>query len=117
MTESDLTRLATLYYVDGCTQEHLSREFGISRATVGRLLRRAQEEGIVEIRVRPHAVVSGDLERQLTERFRIRRALLAVDAATQIALANEVVAKKLSVRDTEKLATRASLGQKNARTG
>ena len=44
------------------------------------------------------------------------RALLAVDAATQIALANEVVAKKLSVRDAEKLATRASLGQKNSKT-
>lgn len=79
MTESDLTRLATLYYVDGCTQDQLSKEFGISRATVGRLLRRAQEEGIVEIRVRPHSLVSADLERQLTERFHIKRALIAVD--------------------------------------
>ena len=55
------------------------QEFGISRATVGRLLRRAQEEGIVEIRVRPHSLVSADLERQLTERFHIKRALIAVD--------------------------------------
>jgi len=79
LTESDLTRLATLYYVDGCTQDQLSKEFGISRATVGRLLRRAQEVGIVEIRVRPHSLVSADLERQLTERFHIKRALIAVD--------------------------------------
>lgn len=34
------------------------------------------------------------------------RALLAVDAATQITLANQVVAKRLSVRETEKLVTR-----------
>jgi ParB family chromosome partitioning protein len=40
------------------------------------------------------------------------RALLAVDAATQIALANQVVAKRLSVRETEKLVTRAMEEQK-----
>ena len=34
------------------------------------------------------------------------RALLAVDAASQITLANQVVAKRLSVRETEKLVTR-----------
>jgi len=34
------------------------------------------------------------------------RALLAVDAATQITLANVVVAKRLSVRETEKLVNR-----------
>ena len=34
------------------------------------------------------------------------RALLATDAATQIVLANQVVAKRLSVRETEKLVTR-----------
>jgi ParB family chromosome partitioning protein len=35
------------------------------------------------------------------------RALLAVDNASQINLANQVVAKRLSVRDTEKLVTRS----------
>ncbi|EKD97039.1 MAG: hypothetical protein ACD_23C01108G0001 [uncultured bacterium] len=79
MTDSDLAKLATLYYIDGCTQEELSKSFGISRATVGRLLRKAQEQGIVEIRVRPHAAFASDLERQLIDRFGIRRALIAVD--------------------------------------
>lgn len=79
MTDSDLAKLATLYYIDGCTQEELSKSFGISRATVGRLLRKAQEEGIVEIRVRPHAAFASDLELQLIDRFGIRRALIAVD--------------------------------------
>lgn len=79
MTDSDLAKLATMYYIDGCTQEELSKSFGISRATVGRLLRKAQEEGIVEIRVRPHATFASDLERQLINRFGIRRALIAID--------------------------------------
>ncbi|MDB5764344.1 MAG: parB [Herminiimonas sp.] len=39
------------------------------------------------------------------------RALLAVDAATQITLANQIVAKRLSVRETEKLVVRTTTGQ------
>jgi len=41
------------------------------------------------------------------------RALLAVDAASQIALANQVIAKRLSVRETEKMVARA-LEEQNA---
>ncbi|MGD9946075.1 MAG: ParB/RepB/Spo0J family partition protein [Burkholderiaceae bacterium] len=43
------------------------------------------------------------------------RALLAVDRATQIMLANEVVEKRLSVRDTEKLVQRTLAGQDASR--
>jgi ParB family chromosome partitioning protein len=42
------------------------------------------------------------------------RALLAVDNATQITLANQIVAKRLSVREAEKLVVRASTGQNGA---
>lgn len=79
MTENDLAQLATLYYIDGQTQEELSKRFAISRATIGRLLRKAQKTGIVEIRVRPHAALTSDLEKQLVERFGIQRALISVD--------------------------------------
>ena len=36
------------------------------------------------------------------------RALLAVDSATQIQLANQIIAKRLSVREAEKLVARAA---------
>ncbi len=39
------------------------------------------------------------------------RALLAVDAATQITLANQIVAKRMSVREAEKLVVRATTEQ------
>lgn len=73
--------MATLYYVDGETQDALSQRFGISRATVGRMLKRAQEIGIVEIRVQHHPALTVDLERELIRRFGIQRALLSVDHA------------------------------------
>ena len=76
---NELTTLATLYYIDGLTQEELSKRFGVSRATIGRLLKRAQDEGIVEIRVRQNPKQSEELERTLVQRFGILRAILTPD--------------------------------------
>jgi DNA-binding transcriptional regulator LsrR (DeoR family) len=83
MTTDELTRLATLYYVDGLTQEDLSRQFSLSRAKIGRLLKRAQEEGIVEIRVKHHPSDTRDLERELISRFGIDRAILSINHKDQ----------------------------------
>ncbi len=83
MNEEELSRLATLYYVDGKTQEELAQTFSISRATIGRLLRRAISEGIVEIRVRPSHAYASELEKALIKRFNIDRALISVDHKDQ----------------------------------
>ncbi|QZN96653.1 sugar-binding transcriptional regulator [Symbiopectobacterium purcellii] len=74
-----LTEIAVAYYQDEITQEEIAKKFGISRIKVGRLLKRAKEEGIVEINVRYHPVFSTRLEQQLLERFPIKRALIALD--------------------------------------
>jgi ParB family chromosome partitioning protein len=87
------------------THEQAAEAVGRSRSAVSNLLRLLNLAKPVQ-----SMLMAGDLD------MGHARALLAVDAATQIALANEVVAKKLSVRDAEKLATRASLGQKNSKT-
>ena len=79
ITTEQLTQLATLYYVDGLTQDELSKRLAISRATIGRMLKRAQEMGIVEIRVQHHPTQTVELERELTKRFGVSRALLSVD--------------------------------------
>jgi DNA-binding transcriptional regulator LsrR (DeoR family) len=83
MDTDELTRLAMLYYVDGQTQEDLARTFSISRAKVSRLLKRAQEEGIVEIRVRHHARDTSDLEQMLMARFGLQRAIISVNHKDQ----------------------------------
>ncbi|WP_434361390.1 sugar-binding transcriptional regulator [Parasalinivibrio latis] len=74
-----LTEIAILYYQQSATQEEISKKFGVSRAKVSRLLRRAREEGIVEITVKFHPVHSAQLERRLMDRFNLKRALIALD--------------------------------------
>jgi ParB family chromosome partitioning protein len=87
------------------THEQAAEAVGRSRSAVSNLLRLLNLAKPVQ-----SMLMAGDLD------MGHARALLAVDAATQIALANEVIAKKLSVRDAEKLATRASLSQKGSKT-
>lgn len=74
-----LTEIAVAYYCDEITQEEIANKFGFSRIKVGRLLKKAKEEGIVEISVRYHPVFSTQLEKQLKERFPVSRALIALD--------------------------------------
>ncbi|WP_111493412.1 MULTISPECIES: sugar-binding transcriptional regulator [Marinobacter] len=74
-----MTEIATLYYVEGETQEVISRRLKVSRVKVGRLLKRAHAEGVVDVRVRQHPAASAELEKELMRRFNIKRALIALD--------------------------------------
>ncbi|HEY5801260.1 MAG TPA: ParB/RepB/Spo0J family partition protein [Burkholderiaceae bacterium] len=82
------------------THEQAAGAVGRSRSAVSNLLRLLNLAKPVQT-----MLMAGDID------MGHARALLAVDAATQITLANQVVAKRLSVRDTEKLVARASTAQ------
>jgi DNA-binding transcriptional regulator LsrR (DeoR family) len=83
-SDSDLlTEISVAYYQDGATQEEISKKYNISRAKVGRLLKQARDEGIVEITVKYHPVFSTKVEQRLMERFGIKRALIALDQPSE----------------------------------
>ena len=77
------------------THEQAATAVGRSRSAVSNLLRLINLALPVQT-----MLMAGDID------MGHARALLAVDAASQITLANQVVAKRLSVRETEKLVTR-----------
>ncbi len=79
------------------THEQAAESVGRSRSAVSNLLRLLNLAKPVQA-----MLMAGDLD------MGHARALLAVDSATQIALANQVIAKRLSVRETEKLVVRAT---------
>jgi len=84
------------------THEQAANAVGRSRSAVSNLLRLVNLAQPVQT-----MLMAGDID------MGHARALLAVDAASQIALANQVIAKRLSVRETEKLVARA-LEEQNA---
>ncbi len=77
------------------THEQAAQAVGRSRSATSNLLRLLNLSEPVQT-----MLLAGDID------MGHARALLAVDAATQILLANEVIARRLSVRDTEKLVGR-----------
>src|SRR5476649_1111762 len=85
------------------THEQAASAVGRSRSAVSNLLRRMNLAAPVQT-----MLMAGDSD------MGHARAVLAVDAATQINLANMVVAKRLSVRETEKLVTRTLEEQKTS---
>ena len=83
------------------THEQAANAVGRSRSAVSNLLRLMNLANPVQT-----MLMAGDID------MGHARALLAVDAATQINLANMVVAKRLSVRETEKLVAKTLEEQK-----
>jgi ParB family chromosome partitioning protein len=82
------------------THEQAATAVGRSRSAVSNLLRLLNLAQPVQT-----MLMAGDLD------MGHARALLPVDAATQIMLANQIVAKRMSVRDAEKLVTRTTSEQ------
>lgn len=80
----------------GFTHEQAASAVGRSRSAVSNLLRLINLAKPLQT-----MLMAGDID------MGHARALLAVDSATQINLANQVIAKRLSVRETEKLVARA----------
>ena len=81
------------------THEQAAQAVGRSRSAASNLLRLLNLAAPVQ-----QMLMAGDLE------MGHARALLALDAAQQILTGNEVAAKKLSVRETEKLVARHAAG-------
>ncbi len=72
--ESILAEIATLYYVDRLSQEQIARQISRSVSTVSRLLNKAKESEIVEVRVRDPVPVVPELQTALVQRFGLRLA-------------------------------------------
>jgi deoxyribonucleoside regulator len=71
-----LTKIATLYYRNGLTQEQVAQRLGISRQSIGRYLKRAQASGIVEIKIHSPLSQSADFEYQLEKVFHLHEAIV-----------------------------------------
>lgn len=78
-----LVRIATLYHMEDRTQEEIAAVMGISRVKVGRLLRRARAEGVVEIRVHAHPEVDVALESAIAQRHGLRAVVLVDGGPTE----------------------------------
>ena len=75
-TTEQLIEVATSFYRQGKSQVEIARELGLDPSTVSRYLKRARDEGIVHIEIRPPRREHVDLGRDLASRFGLQRAIV-----------------------------------------
>lgn len=71
-----IARVAQMYHVEHQRQAHIASHLRISQATVSRMLKRAQEEGIVRTTVVSPSGTYADLEADLRKEFGIAEAIV-----------------------------------------
>ncbi|MFX3617372.1 MAG: sugar-binding transcriptional regulator [Sporolactobacillus sp.] len=71
-----LTKVAYLYYVKGRTQSEISKDMGIYRTTISRMLSQARTQGIVDIQINDFDPEIFELEDALKKRFNMKEVVV-----------------------------------------
>jgi DNA-binding transcriptional regulator LsrR (DeoR family) len=72
-----LLEVAQRFYLVGETQVEIARDLSLDPSTVSRYLKRARDEGVVRVEIRPPRRRNVDLGRQLADVFYLSRAIVA----------------------------------------
>ena len=72
-----LVEVARRFYLVGETQVEIARDLGLDPSTVSRYLKRARDEGVVRVEIRPPLRRNVDLGRQLADAFGLSRVVVA----------------------------------------
>lgn len=75
--EDQLLIAANLYYVEGMTQEEIAAKLGLSRIAVTRMLKKARDDGLVQITVKKPMPELYRLGLELEKRYRLKVAIVA----------------------------------------
>ncbi|KZE89909.1 Deoxyribonucleoside regulator [Microbacterium sp. TNHR37B] len=76
--DDDLLTASTMYYLQDLKMDAIAAHLHISRSSVSRLLKRAREEGLVEITLRPTPSLSSELAREIAATYGIECQIVPV---------------------------------------
>lgn len=71
-----IARVAQMYHVEGRRQAEIAETLRMSQATVSRMLKRAEQEGIVRTTIIPPPGTFADLEQALRDRYNLNEAIV-----------------------------------------
>ena len=71
-----LYKIAKLYYEEDYTQAQISKELGIYRTTIGRMLKKAKNEGIVKIEVKSKVNEQIEIEEKIRSYFGMKEIVI-----------------------------------------
>jgi deoxyribonucleoside regulator len=86
-----LAKIASLYYLEGLTQQNIADKLNISRTKVSRNLNRARSEGITEIKINYPTKDFSNLEYQIEKKYKIKECII-----TSTLESNEAIIEAMS---------------------
>ncbi len=78
---------AELYYIYGMNQNAIAEQLGVSRVWISRLLKKAEELGIVRIEVNTTSAGAKELEKQLVDKYGLKSAKIIQAESSDLRLA------------------------------
>ncbi len=111
-----MCEVARMYYDDELTQDKIGEILGLSRQKVWRILKRAKEEGIVQIRVEGSSQIDSELENTIRESFGLKEVWIARVFTSEEKLVVKKVAQLAASYLKKKVEPYLSLGVAYGRT-
>ncbi|WP_299090934.1 sugar-binding transcriptional regulator [uncultured Metabacillus sp.] len=78
-----LVKTASLYYIEGLTQEQIAKRVGVSRPVISKHLQKAKEYGIVEVFIKDESLHTVELENKLETRFNLKDAVVVPNTSSK----------------------------------
>lgn len=78
-----VAKVAFLHYIEGKSQTEISNEMNIYRTTVGRMLRKAQKEGIVTFSIKNYDTKLFTIEDQIKDKYNLDEVIVVSDNDNQ----------------------------------
>lgn len=79
-----LIKVAEMYYNEDKNQAEISRELGIHRTTISKLLKQSREQGYVNILINYEAAGVYSIEKNIEELFNIKKAIIIPDQSSNM---------------------------------
>ncbi len=73
-----LYNISKLYYIEKVSQDELARIYKVSRATISRGLKEAEEKEIVKIHIRDISGIKEKLEEKIKNKYKIKNAVVSI---------------------------------------
>lgn len=103
------TKVAWLYYMEGLTQDEISRLLDLSRSRVLRILAGARQSGLVQIRVAGKLSYCVTLERALETKFGLERAIV-IPRPQDVAATQSIIGAAVGAYISENLPESGTIG-------
>jgi deoxyribonucleoside regulator len=92
MSDLELALISSLHFENNLSQQEIAQMLGLSKMTVSRLLQKAKETGVVNIRVKSPFLFNGTLGKEIEEKYGIEKAIIVKKSIPEVLTGSDLVA-------------------------